>query len=405
MGQVIAVLLLLLLPTAAGALGNWEEPHPWRRQALLEGRRFDYDSEGFLQYFSFRHLSSHPASHEDGVAGTVGSVTSDRALVDFRFRKRFVFDGERQSFLFQADRSEDFDGYYDRQLVGFSHRPTRHWRLAIRGDVRGDKAESDIWFQGEWLPGNGNRLWLALILPDLWFNEKTDSGLEYREQPRTFFGQWQTGGDQGTRLEINLNHSPAVTIVDTNTGLEATGDQTRAMVALGYHETDWHGRLEVRGESTSRHYDFGTLPAPPADEFDREMHSATLSLTLDSLAWQPQFGLHHLRMREQGWFGTASGSTGEIVREEPLAWAQVTLPGGPRHHWEPALYISRPRIHQQVQSPQWHDRDTKAWRAKIAFPWRYVTDADAGGVITITPSLQLHQFGFGGGNVQLHWPL
>lgn len=402
--RIAALPILLLLSTPCGAVGDWDEPHPWRRDALLEGRSFDYDSEAFLQYFSFRHLSRHPGPREDGIAATVGSVTSDRALSEYRLRKRFMFDGGRQSFTFQADRGEDFDGHYDRQLVGFSQRLANDWRLSLRGDVKGDKAESDVWFQGEWLPSDNHQLWLALILPDAYFNGKTDGELEYRSHPRTYFAHWRIGGERGARFEISLNHSPPATIVDISTGMKASGDQTRAMLATGYHTDNWHSRLEVRGESTSRHYDFAATP-PPADEFDRQMHSVTLSVGLDEMALQPEFGAYHLRLQEEGWFGSASGSTGEMVREEPLVYAGITLPGGPRHHWEPTLYLSRPRIEQQVQSPEWHDRDEKAWRGKITFPWRYVTDAERGGVITITPSLQLHEFGFGGGNVQLHWPL
>lgn len=397
-------ILVLLVAETAQAIGSWSEPHPWRREALLEGRYFDYDSEAFLHYFNYRHLSDTPGPWQDGLAGTVGSVASDRAFVDFRLRQSLAFEGGSTRFIFQADRGEDFDGAYSRQLVGFSHAPADNWRLAIRGDVHTNKAESDVWFQGEW-HGQSATVRAAVILPDAYFNAKTPGDLSYRREPRTFFTQVGLGDERGARMTLTVNHSPAATVVDGNTGLEATGGQTRAQLATAFRSREWEARLTARGESTSRHYDFGTALSPGVDEFDREMHSVGLALSLHGARYRPEFGLYHLRMEEEGWFGRATNSTGEIRRSEPLAWARVTLPGGPRHYWQPAVYVSRPSINQQVESDDWHDRDTRAWRGKIALPWRYVADRDAGATVTVTPSLLLHEFGFGGGNVQVHWPL
>jgi len=48
---------------------------------------------------------------------------------------------------------------------------------------------------------------------------------------------------------------------------------------------------------------------------------------------------------------------------------------------------------------------TPALPAKLAVPIETRLSASNEAILTLNPTFYLHKFGFGGGNLQLHWPL
>jgi hypothetical protein len=394
-----SVLTLLVIPDV---LADWREPNPWRRDALLEGRSEDYDSESWLNRFSYRQLSSAPAPYEPGLAGSVGSVTSERSLVDIHFHQRLQFDNPRHAFLVTADRHEDFDGSYSRQLVGYAYQPSSDWELAIQGDITGDKAETDVYLQSRWQPDEDNLWRFAVVFPDYYLNDKTNLPLEYTRQPVTLFSHLRLGNPENLQAELAVNHTPQVELENSDSGLVASGRQTRVLAGLHAGPGAWRLSATARGEYTERDFDF---TGSDSSDFRRRLYSVTLEARYRDHAWQPAVGVHHLHLDEEGYFGSASQAVGELRRNEPMVYADIRLAGGPRHHWEPAVYISRPDIDQNVDSPDWSNRDEDEWRGKVSLPWRYLLERDSGALLTVSGSMNLHEFGFGGGNVQIHWPL
>lgn len=397
------LLAILMQDWAWGFNDAWTTPHPWRRQALLEGRTFEHSGESFLQRFSYRSLSEEPATDEDGVRGSVGSLTSKRALSEIRFRKSFPFDQGGGAFMLAMQRGDDFDGSYDRQLVGFSQKLSENWRISARGDVQGDKAESDAYFQTRWQAGPGRLLEAAVILPDAYFNDKTPGSIEYEKRPWTFFARARMALSSRVTMATSVNHSPRAVVNDQlGTGLRAAGKSTRATGSVTWQSPQWRARLSARGEHTERDFVFSD---GDREQFRRISHEVGFTLTRTAHQLDPTLGLQHFYLDEEGFFGAATNTRGQLHRNEPLVHGSVRLDTGERHNLRPELLISRPDFQQTVSSDRWRDRDVRGWLAKINLPWRYEVNRENGAILTIAASMELHDPGFGGGNVQLHWPL
>ncbi|WP_029891463.1 hypothetical protein [Polycyclovorans algicola] len=386
----------------------WTEPNPVRREALVEGRRFDYNTESFLHRLSFGQLSRTPYSDEDGLSGTVGSTRSDEFYVDMFLHKRLVSDDGRHVAFIRMQRSEDFDGRFDRQIVGYGHH-LGDWRLAIAGDVRGDKAEIDVQYELQWQPDPQSRVRLALIQPDAFFNDKEGADGEYTKSPNSFFAHARFGDPEGWALESALTYSPPSQFNDQVLGVEARGDQVRAMlqvdmpVVAGLRPT---ARVEV--DNANREFAFSDRVAPEADTFQRRMQSLRLMFEHRQARLRPVCGVHHLRLRERGWFGDARGTSGLESRDELLGFAGIRQRLSERWTVEPTVYAGRARAIQDqmlaVGDGDVPQRDDNDLHGKLALPFRYVLDEARGGVLTLNPTLRLHRAAFGGGNVQVHWP-
>ena len=400
--------MALALPSTRASADIWTEPNPMRRDALLEGRSFDYNTESFLHRFSFRQLSAAPHSDQDGLSGTVGSTRSDEFYVDMFLQKSLLSDDERHVAFVRMQRSEDFDGHFDRQIVGYGYHLS-DWRLAIAGDVRADKAEIDVQFELQWQPDARHLVRLALIQPDAFYNDKAGADGEYSVTPVSYFAHTRLEGRHGWALESAVTHSPSAQFNDETRGVDARGKQTRAMLQLSMPVLgSLHPQLRVEGERSHRSFDFTRENAPEADDFQRRMHSARLMAEHRDARVRPAYGLYHLRLHEQGWFGDARSVSGLEARNEVMAFVSIQQPLSERWTLEPAVYAGRARM---VQAQSTDDGDNEAQdenvtkaQGKLALPFRYTIDEARGGVLTLNPTLRLHRAAFGGGNVQVHWP-
>jgi hypothetical protein len=405
--------LLLLCLAGAGptAADVWTEPNPFRREALIEGRDFTYNREAFLQRLSYRHRSRLPTTDRDGVRGTGGSVTGDQLYLDIHAQKTLRFDDGRHGVVLRMQRFEDFDGRFDRQIVGFQRRLGSHWRVALAGDVQGSKGESDVQLEAGWQHDGERLLRLVYVRPELFLNDKGDSSVSFRKEPQTLFLHYRQAAGEGGFAEIAVNHSPEAVVVDQSAGLEAAGGSTRAMAQLRWPTTlPLPGRdaalgLRMELEDANRKFDWDAPPAAGADEFRRRMRSVDLALELSGLRWAPTIGYHGFRLEEDGWFGTARATTGEVRRTEHLGYAGLRLQTGARHRWEPTLLFGHVDASRRFDQLLGENRDESEWVGKLAVPWRYLVDEEANAVLSVNLTLRLHEARFGGGNIQLHWPL
>ncbi|MFU8814387.1 MAG: hypothetical protein ACNA7W_03515 [Pseudomonadales bacterium] len=188
----------------------WTEPSPWCREALLDGRDFNYSREAFLHRESYRHRSDEPTTDADGVRGTAGSVSGDELYTDIHLQKTFWADNERLGFFVRMQRFEDFDGRFDRQIVGVQAQLGSAWQVALAGDVKGSKAETDVQLEARWQPDDHRLLRLVYVAPELFFNDKDGVG-EYDKQPHTVFLHYRHrfGGGSIAELVCRVRARPA----------------------------------------------------------------------------------------------------------------------------------------------------------------------------------------------------
>lgn len=402
MRRVLPVCLFLLAAADAMAgVGSWHVPHPWRADAAVEGRRIDYGDERFLHLFSYEHAVDAPGPVGQGVRGTGGSVDSDTLYYDFRFLRDFAFDNGATAGVLDVQRSEDFDGAFDRQIFGLRHDLNDDWGLSLRGDVLAEKSGSDVYLGvHRYLSGDG---WLQAqwVLADAYLNEKTIDDAEFTDQPVTTFIQWHQPRDNG-HTTISLNLSPKSTLVDRDQGVMVSSEQVRLGVQHWFGSPEQQWRISANGERTRRLHTLAEIPGRQG--FARDFAEATLSSHFNTVEGRPWLGIRYLWLHERGWFGRAVNDNGRVMRKEPMGFAGMHLDIGEHSTLAPTVYISRARVEQEAVG-DWSARDEDAWIGKLSLPWHLTVDAATGAVVTVSPSFRLHRFAFGGGNVQFHWPL
>ncbi|MEX0739470.1 MAG: hypothetical protein WD071_09020 [Pseudohongiella sp.] len=404
--QIVSIMAAsLLLPSAVQAESPWRDPHPQRLDGFVEGREFLYNSSSFINRFSYRQLSDSPPPGEDGLSGTGGSVTGDELYLETNLQKTLYFDGDRYGIIARMQRREDFDGRFDRQLIGIVRRLGDDWRAALVADVAGDKGEVDFQYEATWQPDESQKLRLALIQVDRLYNNKSNSNNRYERTPVTLFAHYHRQLGSQLSADLAVNYSPHAQYEDRNHGLYIRGDQLRIAGSVTFPLTrQWRSELSFKYEDTDREYrGLGTEISVGQDGFSRRMRSATWQMTSESDA-RYQGGLHYFTLDEEGWFGQNLASSGFHRRDEILLFAGMTLGRRASSWWQPTLSIGSIDVDRvMLQRPQ-DNRQDDEWQARLTLPWRYVVHQQSGAVLTLNPTLNLDSLKFGGGNIQLHWP-
>jgi hypothetical protein len=398
-------LLAALLPAASAIAldANWGEPHLLRRDALLEGRAFEYNSEAFVKRFGYRHLFTDPRPGEDGIRGTGGSVTSDRLFLDMQLTKTLRFEDTRQEFFFSMQRTEDFDGSYDRQLIGLAHRPRDDLRFAVIGDVPAGKGDVDVYFEGRWASGDHRLLRAVVALTDV-LHDKRGAG-EYLDRPVAYFLQARHGAAGRWQAEASVNHAPRATLVEPGYRIQVGARQSRAMLRSRIERHAWLLDLRAEGERAERTFQFDREDMPPTEDFRRRMHALAVAATYTAHRLQPEIGARRFALLEHGWSGDARAVRYREERDEWLVYLRARVATGARQQLMPTLYLAHVDVVQQVERGHGRVRDESEWQATLAMPWSYAVDPARGGMLTVNLTVDLHEGWFGGANIQLHWPL
>lgn len=396
--------LLLLLASGAYADSPWRDPHPQRLDGFVEGREFLYNSASFINRFSYRQLSAMPAPGEDGLSGTGGSITGDELYLETNLQKTLYFDNDRYGIIARVQRREDFDGRFDRQLLGIVRRFGDDWRAIFSADVSGDKGEVDFQYEAIWRPDENRRLRLALIQVDRLYNNKGNSDNKYERTPVTLFAHYRQRLASGLTADLAVNYSPHAQYEDRDNGLYIRGDQLRVNAEIGVDMApSWRSELAFQLEDTGREFR-ALIPGSNAGQqsFSRRLRSVSLSVKSDMSA-QFHAGLRHFVLDEQGWFGQNLASTGFHRRHETLLFASLKVARRASSWWEPTLTIGDIDVDRVLwQRPADNHRDDDVL-ARLTLPWRYVVHQQSGATLTLNPTLNLDSLKFGGGNIQLHW--
>ena len=375
---------------------------PWRAQAVVQGRDEPYDTERFLHELTYDHHSGTPSALENGIRGTGGSVSSDELYYDFRFRQDLGFRNGRTGFLLDIQRSEDLDGTYERQLVGFRQNLGESTELWLQGDVFPDKAQSDIYFSARHNLSEDSWLHASWILPDTYFNEKTSTSDEFKDQPWTAFVQWHQQAGPAQSTTVSINWSPESAFISRQESLTVTSDQLQAALSQSYSTGGWLFRLHVEGERSRRQYHLQGPDEGGRTEFTRDYLKATASGRLDTHRLKPVLGLAYIHLDEQGFFGRVQDESGKVRRREPVLFGEIALRTSAGTTISPAVYLSHPDIRQSFEDS--HKR-FRGFTGKLALPVQFRLSDREPATLTLNPTFYLHEAAFGGGNVQLHWLL
>jgi hypothetical protein len=379
-------------------------PQPWRAEAVVEGRDETYNEERFLHRYSFRHSQSRPAVTGLGFRGTGGSVGSSRLYFDTRLRQDFSFNGDRQAFMLDMQRSLDFDGAYDRQLMGFRHQLTNRLQVWLQGDVFADKSEIDIYASARYATGNGGWLHGSWIRPDYWFNDKTDTDDRLKTRPHSYFLQWhQPWQDQHQSTTASLTVTPEAAIDSARESLTVESQSIRGALTQQLTRGDWRYLLEYTGEYSTR--DYRLDDATDTTDFRRQYHQWSAEVSHQGHQYRPTVGVRYVYLNEQGYFGRALDTRGDVRRREPMVFASIGLSLSPRSTLRPAIYLGAPEVSQSFSNDEVSDLDSNSFRGKLALPLAITLSRQEPVILTIAPTFRLHEAAFGGGSLQLHWPL
>lgn len=98
-----------------------------------------------------------------------------------------------------------------------------------------------------------------------------------------------------------------------------------------------------------------------------------------------------------------SDEIADLRRREPTLSGQFRLPLTDTVTLRPEIYLSAPDI-QRLYS-ETDAEDHQGFTGKIALPFEVVLSGKENAILTLSPNFYLHKPAFGGGNLQLHWPM
>jgi len=405
---------------AAQSDSSWIDIHPMRTESFTEGRTVTYNSERFLHRFSYRNLSHHPRPGEDGLWGTGGSITGDQLYIEINGQYTHHLDNGRYAVVLRSQRSEDFDGRFDRNMVGVSRQFGDNWDGLFIADITADKGLVDFQLEATWRPQEGQFLRIAAAQPDRLYNNKGDHnrgdavGNKFARTPTTLFVNYRHPVAGGGHLETALNYTPTAEYLDRRQGYTVEADQLRLMSEFRVPlVSQWYGGARLELERSAR--DFSELPTRyideqigtmvPGNDFRRDSQHIMLTLDAPDRLWSPHGGLRYFELDEKGWFGTGLATDGSNFRREIGGYAGFTLRTGENHWLAPTLFVQNVELDRRFVQRADDDRQRDEFVGKIILPWRWIVNRENGAVLSLNPTFRVHRFAFGGGNVQLHWPL
>jgi len=403
--KALFLLLALSASNSVRADSTWFDPHPQRLEAFVEGRDFNFNWESFIHRLSYRHLSDFPRPAEDGLYGTGGSTTGDELYVDINLQKTLYSDNKRYAVLVRMQQREDFDGRFERQLLGVSRKFSNNVDVSLLADVAGDKGRISFQYELNWRPSEEQLLRVALVETDRLYNPKSNSNNSYRNEPITAFVHYRQSMAKTGLLEFAVNYSPSAGYEEISAGRLIRSEQLRLMADVQMPLTaHWQTGLRIELEQTDRNITSLADAALFDENFRRRMQRYTWSARNADMRYSPEFGVRYFRLSERGWFGNSLASVGNHQRREFLAYLGGIVRERERSYWQPTVYAGNIDFDRSFVQRPLDNRQRENVGAKLALPWRYVVHQQSGAILSLNATVRLHRLAFGGANVQLHWP-
>ncbi len=399
--RVAAVCGACAFMVAAELAADWREAEPFRRDAI-EGRQFDYNAESFLHRFTFEPgpaLGQGGRPARDGIFGTAGSSRSDELYTRQDVQVTAGTDGPAH-FRYRYRRYEDFDGRYDRNLVGVGARLNHEWLATLYGDVEGAKENIDVQTELAWADDAGNRFRAALVAPDVAFDGKQDDAV-YERQPYTYYLEGARRIDAATVYGF-ANYNDYLRLRDTAREFTYRYDQARAGLGVDVPLTDrLEGSVEAEGLYTTRRLD------DRGGEFEdsrlRRRHGQiTAELRHDYRADLDLWGgARYFRLSERDRRPADDDRLDRQERIERMIYAGVTWHLSDNLRFAPGVFLNHADIREREDG---EDDDEDGLYGKLTLPLQITVDGNTGGHVTLNPTARLHRAAFGGGNVQVYLP-
>jgi hypothetical protein len=375
------------------------EPDPFRRDdEQINGRNFEYTTTGFLNRFSYRFRPGWNNAWLDDPEGyriTAGSVRSRDLYVVHFLNKSIQFD-ETFTGHIRHRKDEDFDGRYDRTLVGMSVAIGDGWSIGALGDIVATKEDIDIQIELSWKGDPGNRFRLAFVAVDHFFNEKQDD-LHYRKKPYTLFAEAHRKLSNGTRIGGSVNWNPKLELVNEDEGRNFQYHQFFVETYAGIPLTNTLGLiLSAKGEVGKRKNMFNTHENRSDSVFNRDNvyldAQGTYSINPSLSSW---IGARYFFLNERNSL-IQEDNTITVRRAEPMIHAGIEWNIAERWAFWPGLYLTA--IDDLDQSLDRKEEREKSLHTRLTFPLEYAFSEFAHG--TINPTLRAPGGPFGGLNIQ-----
>lgn len=159
--------------------------------------------------------------------------------------------------------------------------------------------------------------------------------------------------------------------------------------------------MTVSGERTRRNYNLDELGnSIPAK---RDHIRTEAEAVYGNHRLQPGIGIHYFYLRERGYTGRNLDETADVRRREPTLSGHFSLPLSQAVNLRPSVFLSAPDIDQSYSESD--DDNHRGFTGKLALPFEILISQQDNATLTLAPTFYLHKAAFGGGNLQLHWPM
>lgn len=380
------------------------EPQPFRLERVLEGRTFDYNAESFIHRASFaprQPILDLPVT-PDHIAGTAGSTRSDELFMDVSTQLSVTLD---PPFFFRHAfrRTEDFDGWYDRNLIGLGVNATPDLAFLVLADVFQDKGRTDLQPEIAWDPGDGNQIRLAVVFTDLLYNTKQAVGTQ-EDKPVTGFASGRLVLPGGHSVAGYWNETPRVRLRMDSVGYADTGRDVGIEWRMRMHDgIEMHGLAE--GGWMERKASADLPDREPVDEkMERTYFRARFGV--DLAPWRghrPFLAMQYLRLEETG--DVLALQERLACRREWMGVVGTCFAVADAVSFQPTLFVNHVHGHDLPRDAEEGKARVNGVQGKIALPVDWAPQGEAGARLTVNPTFRLHRAAFGGGNVQLRIPL
>ncbi|MEQ6884331.1 hypothetical protein [Salicola sp. Rm-C-2C1-2] len=404
----LSALLLWVLPLTGHAFwGNTlaMEPQPFRQERVLESRTFQYNDESFIHRSSFASTPAEYRSHplpQDHIEGVGGSSRSDELFLDASARATQRFDRKGTvDFQYRFRRTEDYDGRYSRNLVGFGIHPGGGIQARLMADAQGDKARIDLQPELGWQDRHGNAVRVALVMPDYVFNEKQNEA-HYADTPRTLFSAAQWHASDVTSLKGYISLSPETELEIPSRDSLFREESAQGGFSLQHRfNKDASVRWLIEGAFTDRHQN-GLSSSASASMERRVWRSRAILTYAGGRVERWRLGGEFLSLAESG---QLIGDARQLSdRDEYLAFIGFGQSLSPEWQFSPELFVAHVNGYSLNGLKQrYSDHDGNYIKASLPFSW--APQGKNGPRLTLNPSVELHEPGFGGGNLRIRIPL
>ncbi|HQH27479.1 MAG TPA: TonB-dependent receptor [Oligoflexia bacterium] len=375
------------------------ESEPFRRDdEEIEGRDFDYSDEDFLHRFTYRIRTDWQNvwnAEQEGIVLTAGSATTNE-LYAVHLLKKTIALNETFTGIIRHQRSEDFDGRYDRLLTGVGVNLPHNWSVSLVGDIVAEKEDIDPQLELAWNSPWGHRLRVIYTATDALFDEKNDEDAEYTRQPYTLFAEGRARLSEQLMLAGWMNYNSELEL-RMGDGRDFTYNQTMYQAAVLWQPNgNWQLLLSAGGQDGER-----ALRSPESavtSQLERAHAGATFEVQFRHTdAFKTYYGYNYFYLSEIGLYPNVLPLGGELKRREHMIYSGIIWQISDQIGISPGVYLDVIDNRYPADEEEIAERVEKLL-AKITMPLEYSFSPRA--KMTVNPTYELHKTNFGGLNIQ-----